>query len=1020
MPRIKTISWVGLGLLSLGAVLLGSRPLPLLESPAASRAFDLPPEKPVRQGLREGESHDYRLPLAAGEVVDVTVEQEGIDVSLTLWNPDGEALLSMDTPKDTRGTERLFSFAEAGGVYRLRVEVAAGKGSYVLLRAKPRPAGSADRLRARAWREYSQGESLRRTGTIENQRRALVHYDKAFRLWRTLENPEQQAIALYRRGGILRASGDLRGAVAAYERALPLLEDPGLRLNVLNRLAILLLESGDTQRAFQMGQKALALAPRAGDPVSHAAALNNLGLVYRRWGETTQALEYFERSQEKWREVGDHPQRASTLCNQGDFLLALGHPKPVLEIAGECLRIHKKVGDSGGEAYAYQLLGVAFYQLGSRGIALSYLELSRQKAQDAGNRRDEGLALNHKGSILLALDNPGMAREAFEEAGRIARESRNPDNEAFSLSGLGHVLLRQGDAAGALESFERSRRLYGELGDPIALSMALYGSALAERGLGRIDDSLATIDEALDLVEELREGIGQHDLRLHVIGVRTDLYDLRVDLLLRLHERRPGQGLDAMAFAASEQRRARSLLDMVRKMGVEVPLNLSKESLRRQEGLRLDLQRLSQEKLRIVSGAEKGARSLPEVRREIQETIARWEELSEEMRRQSPAYAAVAAPKLAGVREVQELLDTDTALIAYTVGEERSFLWWIERDVLEVHQNLPRRAVLEALAGDAYDFLSKPSQTKERGAEQRALTRLGTSLLGPVADRLGRVRRIAVVADETLQTLPFAVLPVPGSGEPLLESHAVVQLPSASLAVALRSRQKGRATPPKVMVIFGDPVFNSSDPRILQGSARSGDLPPGELPSLPGSSREVEDVLKQVPAARSRRFIGFEATRDAAMDPGLADYRYVHFATHGFVDPDNPNLSGIQLSRFGPQGEPLEGLLPFYEVYNLSLPADLVTLNACRTVDGPRVRGEGPLGMSRSFLYAGASRVIGTLWNVDDRDAAELMTFFYQALLRDGKPPAVALQEAQKAMRARERTRDPYHWAGYVLQGDWR
>jgi CHAT domain-containing protein len=298
---------------------------------------------------------------------------------------------------------------------------------------------------------------------------------------------------------------------------------------------------------------------------------------------------------------------------------------------------------------------------------------------------------------------------------------------------------------------------------------------------------------------------------------------------------------------------------------------------------------------------------------------------------------------------------------------------------------------------------------------------LGAQLLKPIASRLSKVRRIAVVADETLQILPFAALSVPGSGKPLVETHAVVQLPSASLAAALRARQQARAVPSDIIAVFGDPVFDRSDERVVQ-SGEAGTPPLEEIARLRESAREAKNILSLVPAAQSRRLLGFAANREAALDPSLERYRYVHFATHGIVDLDNPELSGIQLSRFNPQGGRLEGdgILRFYEVYNLHLPAELVTLSACGTAVGPEVRGEDRLGLSRSFLYAGSSRVIGTLWNVDDHDAADLMTLFYQALLRDGKSPAMALQDAQKKMRTDATKRAPYHWAGFVLQGDWR
>lgn len=964
--------------------------------------------------LREEEEHEYRLELAPGEVVDATVEQKGIDVSLTFSGPSQNASLAIDSPTGSKGTERLVAIARTGGTYGLRVrggQGGAASGSYVLRLGEPRPAGPRDEVLARAFQEYSRGEALRRQGAA-GRRQALVHYGEALRLWRTLGDADQQINALRRQRRIFEDLGDLPAAAATWRQAVLLARTPLERSLFLSTLSYLYRQIGDLQQARSTAEQALALAPRTGDPEARAAALNNLALVEQAWGENDRALEHFEASLEEWSRAGLHHGRAKTFSNYAEALHAIGNSKAAIAPLKEALRMQKALGDRDGEAATYRTLGVVLERIGERSIALRYLEDARAGAHAAGNRRSEALTLNKTGSILLNTGRLQEARQAFSAAYQIARQSGHQDNEAFARAGLGRVLEAEGDGAGALEQLAHSERLYTQFGDSDALSMVLYGRALAERRLGQLEASLKSIESAVSLVESLREGLSQSDLQSHVIGARTDLYDLKVDLLLRLHERWPGKGYDAKAFAASEWRRARSLLETVQKMGVILPRDLPREALRRQEALRRRLQELARAKLRS------GRQNLPDLQAEIRKTVVQWEELSAEIRRQSPAYADVTEPKLIGVREVQDLLDPETALIAYTVGDERSILWWIEKDSLEVHPLAPR-ADLEPLANEAYDLLSRPRH-KQKGLVQSRLQLLGERLLEPVADRLPRVRRLVVIADETLEVLPFAALPVPGSREPLVESHAVLQLPSASLAAMLRARQQQRIPPADLIAVLADPVFGVSDERFRGRKAGTPERLPGELARLPHSEREAKAILALAPAAGSRRLIGFEANRRTAMDPELAGFRYIHFATHGFVDLENPNLSGIQLSRIDPRGVPWEGggLLPFYEVYNLSFPADLVTLSACRTAFGPQIRGEGMLGMSRSFLYAGASRVLGALWDVDDAAAADLMILFYTGVLEEGKAPSLALQDAQKALLAQGRS--PHDWAAFVLQGDWR
>jgi CHAT domain-containing protein len=138
------------------------------------------------------------------------------------------------------------------------------------------------------------------------------------------------------------------------------------------------------------------------------------------------------------------------------------------------------------------------------------------------------------------------------------------------------------------------------------------------------------------------------------------------------------------------------------------------------------------------------------------------------------------------------------------------------------------------------------------------------------------------------------------------------------------------------------------------------------------------------------------------------------------VNHVNPELSGLVFSLVDPQGRPQEGFLRLHEIYGLRLETELVTLSACRTAFGRELRGEGLAGLSQGFLAAGASRVLASLWDVDDRATAELMTRFYTALLVEQRPAADALRQAQAALRRDPRWRSPYYWAGFVLQGDWR
>jgi CHAT domain-containing protein len=291
-------------------------------------------------------------------------------------------------------------------------------------------------------------------------------------------------------------------------------------------------------------------------------------------------------------------------------------------------------------------------------------------------------------------------------------------------------------------------------------------------------------------------------------------------------------------------------------------------------------------------------------------------------------------------------------------------------------------------------------------------------------------KRIAIVPDGALQTVPFAMLPLPGAADPILTAHEVVTLPSLSALAALRQETAGRKPAPKSVAVFADPVFEATptspgaESRILEHLAEP--APDGaavtrvRIPRVPFTLREADEILRAAGPANSLRAVGAKATREAALSPQLGQYRYIHFATHGFLDAERPSLSALVLSQVDEKNRPVDGFLRVNDVYGLRLNADLVVLSACQTGLGKEVRGEGIMGLTRAFLYAGSPRVIVSLWNVNDRATATLMGSLYRKMLLQGMRPAEALRGAQLELRKNKQWASPYYWAAFQLQGDWK
>jgi CHAT domain-containing protein len=339
---------------------------------------------------------------------------------------------------------------------------------------------------------------------------------------------------------------------------------------------------------------------------------------------------------------------------------------------------------------------------------------------------------------------------------------------------------------------------------------------------------------------------------------------------------------------------------------------------------------------------------------------------------------------------------------------------------------------------------SEGSQTRRariRGSDhesEAAALELSRTILGPVEENLGK-RALRIVPDGALQYVPFAALPQ-ADGRSLAADHEIVTLPSASALAVLRRQLTGRALPPRTVAVFADPVFDGRDARVGGRRAPAGtpessektplarslrDFAPDEalsgshIPRLPFTRREAAAIAAVVPREERREALDFDASLAAARGEDLRRYRIVHFATHGFLNTSHPELSGLVFSLVDRRGRPQEGFLSTIDAYNLKLPADLIVLSACRTGLGKEVHGEGLVGLTRGFMYAGAARVLVSLWNVDDAATAELMARFYREMLGPRRlSPAAALREAQVSISREPRWRAQYYWAGFVLQGE--
>jgi len=930
------------------------------------------------------------------------------------------------------------------------------------------------------WRQLAdggkEGEMLYRLGVVERllgeSRQALASLGQALAIQRQTGDRRAQAATLNQTGLAHWELSETDQALAALEEALALwrtLGEPALAARVLNNLGVLHRSTGRLRQAAEAYRQALEVFQQTADQTREATALNNLGEVYRTLGEPLAALPLHERALALAHATGERAAEAEALNNLGLLQSQLGNAQQALERFAAAEAIYRELGDRARQAIALNNLSGQYADLGEEERALELLLQALPLQRQTGNRRGEAATLSNLGSRYSALGRPEEATRAFEQALEIQREVKDGAGEAATLASLGsHYGASQ--PAKALELLGRALALLAEQGDRAGEARALYRSGLAQSALGRTKEAFASfeaalgrfraiadpngeaaalqemarrelaggdpvaararLESALALVESLRSRVAGDRLRSSYFSSLREAYDLYVEVLMELHRRDPAAGYAARAFEAAERGRARSLLDLLREARVEIRRGADPGLLEDERRLRIALNAKAERLARTLAGNHTPEQEA-DARREVDAAAAAYELAESRLRSALPAYGALVRPEPATLPAVQALLDSRTLLLEYALGEHRSFLWALTPTSLATFE-LPDRTTIEAMAREAHARLSTldPGQ----GAHRRAvLARLGRTLLGPVAEAL-QGKRLAVVAGGALQYIPFAALTLP-SGEPVVARHEVVELPSAAVLGELRKKAASRSPSPGALAVLADPVFARDDPRVGSRGrtppstadlpreadlARAvGDAQAGSFPRLPWTRREAEAAAAQAGGRPVLLALGFQATLETATGPDLARYRLVHFATHGFLDSRHPELSGLVLSLVDENGRPRPGFLRLTDIYNLDLGAELVVLSGCRTALGREIRGEGLLGLTRGFLYAGSSRVIASLWPVRDRATAELMQRFYRALFRDGLDPAAALHAAQRSMWRDPNWRDPYFWAPFVVQGDW-
>ncbi|MBC7796076.1 MAG: CHAT domain-containing protein, partial [Pyrinomonadaceae bacterium] len=669
--------------------------------------------------------------------------------------------------------------------------------------------------------------------------------------------------------------------------------------------------------------------------------------------------------------------------------------------------------------------------------------------------------LSNIGESYLCQNDYLKAVETLEKALAIF-EQYNKDESSGLLNILGNSYIGLNQNEKARSVFDNALMLNRKNADRYALVDTLYNSARLDQKLGKLESAADSIKESIFVAERLRASLISKNLRTQFATNRLQkFYDLYVEILMSLDEKNPDKGYAVTALQAHESSRARTLLELVSETGFDLRRDADPKLLLREKNLLETISAQDEKRLRQNANKEKSLMLATE--REMLKLSDEYDDLQEEIRRTNPGYAALHEPKILTLDEIQnDFLDEDTALLEYALGAKQSYVWLVKKNSIKSF-NLSTRETISSAANQFYSTLNGNNPTSEK-KQTIAAQNLGKLILNKsIIGELGDVKKVLIVTDGALQYVPFAALLNANSAKQkskttaslpqrnfLLETMEIITLPSISTLSALQQCNKANQVQRKSLAVMADPIFDLTDERVapkgkiplnnpiekttanLKSSdtfneqTKSDELSQAlrdfnsiKLPRLPFSGREAAAIIKDAPKD-SILAVGFKANRASILRGDLENYQFLHFATHGLLNAENPNLSGLVLSLIDENGKSQNGFLRTQDVFTLELHADLVVLSACQTGLGKDVDGEGLVGLTRAFMYAGVPRVVASLWKVDDAATAELMKRFYRAMLVDKKTPSAALRTAQIELGQIPRWKNPTYWAGFVLQGEYR
>lgn len=849
---------------------------------------------------------------------------------------------------------------------------------------------------------------------------ALNSLTQALEIDRQLKNRSSEEYDLGNMGDVYIELGEYRKALEYHTKALAITREVGNKRNEaidLGNIGAIYSYMGDYPNSLKYRELALKIDRELGLKGDEGIDLGNVGLTHYDLGNYTKALEYLVQALKIAQEIEDKGSIAHWMLAMASCYYTLGILPKALEYNKKATEIVKEIGDKVQEARCLGTDGVFYTELKDYPRSLECFDKALEIFVENGAKREEAIALGNIATVCTETGDFLKALGYQEKALAINKEIGNMFNEGETYNGLGALYLKSKQYQSSIQSFKKALKIGKEISVPKIIWEAHAGLGTGYEEAGNYSEAMTHYKASVEAIENIRGGLLSEEQKLSFLENKIETYKKVQGLLFKLYQEDQTKGFAEEAFEYAERAKARSLLDLLVESKIDIHQGGDTGLINQEKDLFRKITEIQAE-LKAKHLTEDDADKL---RGPLEKEERLLDQLRVKLRNSSPAYANLKYPEPVSLGEAQKtILGEKDLVLEYSLGEKHSYLWAITKTDYGIYQLSSKDEIAEKMEKYLH-LISKPPSPE---TSDHALGReLYDMLVRPAQKYLESGSNVIVVPDGILYYLPFETLiynSEQGGSRYFIESNKVSYVPSLSLLGILKT-QKREGTPSRrsELLAFGNPDFGeeSKSPASAELAERGLYGECGfKFVSLPYSEEEVRNIASFFPKELTSVFVRERAKEEVVKNEDLTKYKRVHFATHAVLDEKFPSRSCIVLTLDEDPSE--DGYLQLNEIFNLKLDADLVVLSACETGRGKLVEGEGLIGLSRGFFYAGANSILLSLWSVNDRSTAQLMENFYR-YLHEGKEKSEALRQAKIDFLKGElpSLRHPYYWAPFILLG---